>query len=50
MKPGDLVKCFKSFGLIVRADEQETLVKWCDTGIVEDAYMYPNIEVISETR
>jgi hypothetical protein len=50
MKVGDLVRCFKSFGLIVRADEQETLVKWCDTGIVEDTDMYSNIEVINASR
>ena len=52
MKVGDLVRCYGSVGLIVQSDEWETLVKWCDDGIVENVNMYSNanMEIISESR
>jgi hypothetical protein len=50
VKVGDLVRCNNSIGLIVQVDEWATLVKWCDDGHVEDMDMYPDIEVVNESR
>jgi len=59
MKVGDLVRCGDSFGIIICAESYETLIKWLDDGIVEDADNYSSsleavkfsgLEVISENR
>ena len=51
MKVGDLVKHGNHVALVVVANAYETLIKWVDDGIVEDADNYTlGLEVISESR
>ena len=51
MKVGDLVEHSGYLGLIVCANDFETLVRWFDDGTVEDADNYTiGLEVISESR
>ena len=51
MKVGDLVEHNGYFGLIVCANDFETLVRWFDDGTVEDADNYTiGLEVISASR
>tara|TARA_R100000008_G_C3561813_1_gene156665 strand:+ start:385 stop:540 length:156 start_codon:yes stop_codon:yes gene_type:complete len=49
MKVGDLVSCNGHLAIVIVADAYETLIKWFDDGIVEDADNYSTgLEVISE--
>tara|TARA_B100000424_G_scaffold185144_1_gene143599 strand:- start:652 stop:849 length:198 start_codon:yes stop_codon:yes gene_type:complete len=55
VKVGDLVGTTSDnetyLALVICADEYETLIKWLDDGIVEDANNYTlSLEVISESR
>jgi len=56
VKVGDLVGAFgcgdeTHLALVIRADAYETLIKWVDDGIVEDADNYVlSLEVFSESR
>ena len=51
MQIGDLVKNGNHVALVVVANAYETLIKWVDDGIVEDADNYTlGLEVISESR
>jgi len=55
VKVGDLVGATSDnktyLALVICADEYETLIKWLDDGIVEDANNYTlSLEVISESR
>jgi len=55
VKVGDLVGTTSNtetyLALVIHADEHETLIKWLDDGIVEDADNYTlSLEVISESR
>ncbi len=51
MKVGDLVEHSGYLGLIICANDFETLVRWLDDGTVEDADNYTiGLEVISESR
>ena len=55
MKVGDLVGTTSNsetyFALVIHADEHETLIKWVDDGMVEDANNYVlSLEVFSESR
>ena len=49
MKVGDLVECHGHIALVVCANAYETLIKWVDDGVVEDAANYIlGLEVLSE--
>ena len=51
MKVGDLVRCRNHLAIVICANAHETLIKWLDDGIVEDADNYTtSLEVISESR
>ena len=51
MKVGDLVSCNGHLAIVIVADAYETLIKWFDDGIVEDADNYSTgLEVISASR
>ncbi len=54
MQVGDLVEHNGYLGLIICANDFETLVRWLDDGTVEDADNYSplpiGLEVISESR
>ena len=56
MQVGDLVGAFGDgdethLALVIRADAYETLIKWVDDGVVEDADNYVlSLEVFSESR
>ena len=55
MKVGDLVGTTSNteayLALVIHANEYETLIKWLDDGIIEDAGNYTlSLEVISESR
>ena len=51
MKVGDLVRCRNHFAIVICVNAHETLIKWLDDGIVEDADNYTtSLEVISESR
>ena len=51
MKVGDLVEHKGYLALVVCANAFETLIKWLDDGIVEDADNYTiGLEGISESR
>ena len=54
MKVGDLVEHSGYLGLIICANDFETLVRWFDDGAVEDADNYADdtigLEVVSESR
>ncbi len=53
MKVGDLVRWRRWYALVVKKDEWATLVKWLETGEIEDAAYYDysesDWEVISES-
>ena len=49
MKVGDLVEHNGYLGVIICAESYETLVRWLDDGVVEDADNYTlGLEVVSE--
>ena len=51
MKVGDLVMCNGHVALVIVANAHETLIKWADDGIVEDADNYTiGLEVLNEGR
>ena len=51
MKVGDLVMCNGYVALVIVANAHETLIKWVNDDIVEDADNYTiGLEVISEAR
>jgi len=51
MQVGDLVKNGNYVALVVCVNAHETLIKWLDDGVVEDADNYVlGLEVISESR
>ena len=51
MKVGDLVRCNEYLDIVIVSDAYETLIRWLDDGIVEDADNYTlGLEVISEIR
>ena len=51
MKAGDLVRCNEHLAIVIVSDAYETLIKWVDDGVVEDADNYTlGLEVISESR
>ena len=55
MKAGDLVKMLNHpndyYALVIVSNTHETLIKWLDDGVVEDADNYSlGLEVISEAR
>ena len=51
MQVGDLVKNGNHVALVVCANAHETLIKWLDDGVVEDADNYAlGLEVISASR
>ena len=51
MKVGDLGRCNGHLAIVIVADAYETLIKWLDDGIVEDADNYSTgLEVVSENR
>ena len=50
VKVGDLVMCNGHVALVIVANAHETLIKWADDGIVEDADNYTiGLEVVSES-
>ena len=53
MKVGDLVKCKYEpcLAIVIVSDAYETLIRWLDDGVVEDADNYTlGLEVISASR
>ena len=51
VKIGDLVKSGNHVALVIVANAYETLIKWVDDGIVEDADNYAlSLEIVSESR
>ena len=51
MKVGDLVRCGEHLAIVIVSDAYETLIKWLDDGVVEDANIYTTgLEVVSESR
>ena len=51
MKVGDLVMCNEYLAIVIVSDAYETLIRWVDDGVVEDADNYTlGLEVISESR
>ena len=51
MKVGDLVRCNEHLAIVIVSDAHETLIRWLDDGVVEDADNYTlGLEVISESR
>ena len=51
MKVGDLVRCGEYLAIVIVSDAYETLIKWLDDGVVEDANIYTTgLEVVSESR
>ena len=51
MKVGDLVRSNGHLAIVICVNEQETLIKWLDDGIVSDANNYrTSLEVISASR
>ena len=51
MQVGDLVRCRNHLAIVICVNAYETLIKWLDDGIVEDADNYgTSLEVISESR
>tara|TARA_R100000234_G_scaffold108943_1_gene80616 strand:+ start:295 stop:489 length:195 start_codon:yes stop_codon:yes gene_type:complete len=51
MKVGDLVRCGEYLAIVIVSDAYETLIRWLDDGVVEDANIYTTgLEVISESR
>ena len=37
MKVGDLVRCGEYLAIVIVSDTYETLIRWLDDGVVEDA-------------
>ena len=51
MKVGDLVICNEYLAIVIVSDAYETLIRWLDDGVVEDADNYTlGLEVVSEGR
>ena len=51
VKVGDLVEHSGYLAIVVRVNAYETLIKWLDDGIVEDADNYTiGLTVVSESR
>ena len=51
MKVGDLVSSNGHLAIVICVNAYETLIKWLDDGIVEDADNYTtSLEVISASR
>ena len=51
MKVGDLVICNEYLAIVIVSDAYETLIRWLDDDVVEDADNYTlRLEVISESR
>ena len=51
MKVGDLVRCRNHLAIVICVNAHETLIKWLDDGVDEDADSYTTeLEVISESR
>ena len=51
MKVGDLVRCRNHLAIVICVNAHETVIKWLDDGIVEDADNYrTSLEVISASR
>ncbi len=51
MKVGDLVRCRNHLAIVICVNAHETLIKWLDDGVVEDADNYTiGLEVISASR
>jgi hypothetical protein len=51
MKVGDLVRSNGYLAIVICVNAHETLIKWLDDGIVEDADNYTTgLEVISESH
>ena len=51
MKVGDLVRSNGHLAIVICVNAYETLIKWLDDGIVEDANNYTtSLEVISASR
>ena len=51
MQVGDLVSSNGHLAIVICVNAHETLIKWLDDGIVEDADNYTiGLEVISESR
>ena len=51
MQVGDLVGCNGHLAIVICVNAHETLIKWLDDGIVEDADNYTtSLEVISASR
>ena len=51
MRVGDLVRSNGHLAIVICVNAHETLIKWLDDGIVEDADNYrTSLEVISASR
>ena len=51
MKVGDLVTNGRHFALVIAVNAHETLIKWVDDGVVEDADNYTlGLEIFNESR
>ena len=51
VKVGDLVRCRNHLAIVICVNAHETLIKWLDDGIVEDADNYTiGLEVVSASR
>ena len=51
MKVGDLVRSNGDLAIVICVNAYETLIKWLDDGIVEDADNYTtSLEVLSASR
>ena len=51
MKVGDLVRCNEHLAIVIVSDAYETLIRWLDDGVVEDANNYTlSLEVVSASR
>ena len=51
MQVGDLVRSNGHLAIVICVNARETLIKWLDDGIVEDANNYTtSLEVISASR
>ena len=51
MQVGDLVACNGHYAIVIVANACETLIKWLDDGVVEDADNYTiGLEIINASR
>ena len=51
MKVGDLVRCNEHLAIVIVSDAYETLIRWLDDGVVEDANNYTfSLEIVNEAR